>query len=76
MNTLAAVVFSGSTVFWVVIQIVVAALLFKLGKWALGEWNLGPPFDWLANAGLILLVVFFVANALLTVAGQPLVKWW
>ncbi len=73
MNLIAAVAsFSGVPVLWVIVQFVIAALIYYVLVWGLAEMHLKDPFNTILRVLLILAVCFFLINALLTLGGHPI----
>lgn len=57
-----------------VIWLVVAGLIYWLCEWALGSLGIPEPFNKVIRVIMILIVFFIVLNALLTLAGWPLLR--
>lgn len=74
MQTLLAVI-SGQSLIWVVVQIIIAALIFWVLSWGLAKIGLPEPFNKVVYVILVLLVCLFLINALLTIGGHPLISW-
>lgn len=66
---------NGTVILYTLGEIVVAALLFYAGKWAIGEIDPAEPFKKILTIILILGVFFLVADALLRLIGHPIIAW-
>ena len=74
MNTLFAVI-SGQSLVWVVVQIVIAAVIFWILNWGIAQIGVPEPFNKVLKVILVLLVCLFLINALLSIGGHPLIAW-
>ena len=74
MNTLLAVI-SGQSLVWVVVQIVIAAVIFWILNWGIAQIGVPEPFNKVLKVILVLLVCLFLINALMAIAGRPLISW-
>lgn len=72
MNIIAAI--SGNTLVWVIVQIFAAALIFWLVNWFVGYVGIGEPFNKVIKVVLGLIVLIFLINAILTLAGRPFIN--
>lgn len=61
---------SASGVGTLLLQLVVAGLIFWLVTWALGQLPIAEPFKTVIRVVLILLVVVFLLNVLLSLGGH------
>jgi len=68
----AAVNINVSSLVDLVIWLLIAAAFYWLAKWLIGEIAPEPPFDKIIKIVVALIVFVLVLNALLTVAGSPL----
>lgn len=66
---------SGNDVLWAVIQIVIAAVIYWLIEWGIAKIGIPEPFNKVLKVILVIFVVLFCINALLTIAGRPLIRW-
>ena len=73
MNLFLAAI-TGSTILNVVIWLVVAGLIYWILTWGLSQISLPEPFAKIAQVLLVLVVVIFVINALLTLVGSPFIS--
>lgn len=71
--TLAAI--SGSQVVDVVIWLIVAGVIFWLLNWLIDYVGVPEPFRKVAKVIIAIVAVLLVINALLALAGHPLVSW-
>lgn len=74
MNFLIAVI-SGNGMVNALIWIVVAALICWLLWWFIGYVGLPEPFNKIAKVIIALFAVLICINALLSLAGHPLIAW-
>lgn len=74
MNELFAAI-SGSAVVNAVIWLLVAAVIFWLLNWLVGYIGVGEPFAKIIRVVLAIFAVLICINALLTLAGHPLIAW-
>jgi uncharacterized membrane protein YuzA (DUF378 family) len=72
MNTILAAI-SGQALLNAVIWIIVAAVIFWLVTWLIGYVGLPEPFAKVARVIVGIAAVLFLINALLTLAGKPLI---
>ena len=68
-------VISGQSLVMVVVQIVIAAVIYWVLSWGIAKIGVPEPFNKVLTVILVLLVILFLVNALLTVAGTPLIRW-
>lgn len=73
MITFAAI--SGSSLFTLVITIVVGGLVYFLLDWMLNKLAIAEPFNKVARVILIVAVVVFLINALLGLTGHAFIRW-
>lgn len=73
MEILAAI--SGESLLWVVVQIIVAAVIYFVLNWGIAQIGVPEPFNKVLRVILVLLVCLFLINALLSLGGHPLVRW-
>jgi hypothetical protein len=73
MNILAAI--SGQSLIWAVVWVVIAAVIYWLVRWGVAQIGVSEPFAKVINVILVLAVVIFLINALLTLVGHPLIAW-
>lgn len=66
---------SGTMVLSLLIQIVIAGLIFWLLYWFLAQVGLPEPFHKVALVLLALAVVVFLINILMSMGGTPLFRW-
>lgn len=66
---------SGESLMWLVIEIIVGGLIFWLITWALAQMGLPDPFQKIARVVLVLAVVVFLINALMTIGGHGFIVW-
>lgn len=64
---------SGESLMWLVIEIIVGGLIYWLLTWALASVGLPEPFAKIAKVVLVLAVCVFLINALLGLAGHPII---
>jgi len=65
---------SGSVLLSLFVWIIVVGLIFWLLWWFLGYLALPQPFDKVIRVIVVLAAVVFLINALLSIAGHPLVR--
>lgn len=70
-----AAVISGSGLVSALIWIIIVALIFWLLWWLVGYINPPEPFAKILRVILALAAVIFLINALLSMAGHPLISW-
>lgn len=73
MELLAAI--SGEALIWVVVQIVIAAVIYWILTWGIAQIGVPEPFAKVIRVILVLLVCLFLINALLSIGGHPLIDW-
>ena len=73
MNILSAV--SGPALVDAVIWILIAGVIFWLLTWLIGYCGVPEPFAKVARVVIAIVAVLVLINALLMVAGHPLVTW-
>lgn len=66
---------TGESIMWLVITIIIGGLVYALLEWAIKAIAIPEPFAKIARVVLILGVVVFLVNALLSVAGHGFIKW-
>ena len=66
---------SGGSLVNAVIWIVVAALIYFVVMWGIEKVSIPEPFHKIAVAVVVLVVVVLLINALLTIAGNPFIRW-
>lgn len=74
MITLLAVI-SGEALVGVVIWLIVAGLIFFLLSWLIDYCKTPEPFNRVAKVVIAIAAVLLVINALLGLAGKPIVAW-
>ena len=57
-----------------VVWLLIAAAFYWLAKWLVGEIAPEPPFDKIIKIVMAIIVFVIVLNALLSVAGSPLIS--
>lgn len=77
MNTLlvSLAVISGGSLVNVVVALVVAGLIFWLAGWLIDYCETPQPFNKVAKVVIAIVAFLIVVNALLGLAGRPLVAW-
>ena len=66
---------SGESLVWVIVQIIVAALIYWVLSWGIAKAGVPEPFNKVLTVILVLLVCLFLINALLSLGGHPLIHW-
>lgn len=66
---------SGEALIWAVVQIVIAAVIYYVVTWGIAKIGVPEPFNKVLMVIVVLMVVFFCVNALLTIAGRGLISW-
>lgn len=66
---------SGQALVNAFIWVVVAAVVWWLLNWLLGYIGVPEPFNKVAKVILAVLAVVILINALLTLTGQPFIRW-
>lgn len=66
---------SGSSLITLVIWIVVVGLIFWLLWWLINYVGLPEPFNKIARIIVAIVAVLLLINALLSIVGEPFVKW-
>jgi len=66
---------SGSALLSLFIQLVVAGLIFWVIWWGLGAAGIPEPFNKVIRVIVVVLVVIFLINLLLSLGGHPLIRW-
>lgn len=74
MNTMMLAAVSGSALIWLVITVIVAGLIYWIVDWGLNKLAIPEPFNKVARVILIIAVVVFLVNALLSVAGHGFIR--
>lgn len=71
MITIAAI--SGATIGWAIVWLLVAAACYWVLKWGINEVNPPQPFRKVIDVLLVIAVVAFLLNAILTLVGHPFI---
>lgn len=66
---------SGHSLLAAFIWLLIAGVIYWVLSWGLAEIGLPEPFQKIARVVLVLVVVVLLVNALLAVAGHPLIVW-
>lgn len=66
---------SGSALVSAVIWIIIAAVIFWLLNWLVGYIGVPEPFNKVIRVVIAIAAVLILINALLTIAGHPLIVW-
>lgn len=66
---------SGEALLDFIIWLVVAGIIYFILTWALSKIGVPEPFNKVIHVVLILAVALFLINALLSLAGHPLIRW-
>ncbi len=66
---------SGSALLSIIVQLVIAGLIFWLLWWFLSFVGVPEPFNKVIRAVIGLVAVLFLINLLLGLGGTPLVRW-
>lgn len=74
MNNMLAVI-SGDSVINAIIWMIVAGLIYWVLSWALAKISLPEPFQKIATALLVLVIVVILVNALLGISGMGFIHW-
>lgn len=74
MTTLFAAI-SGAGVINLLIWLIVIGLIFWLLNWLIGYVGLPDPFAKVARIILAVAAVILIINALLSLAGTPIIEW-
>lgn len=64
---------SASSLGWLVVEIIIAGLIFWLCTWGLAQVGLPEPFAKIAKVVLVIAVVVFLVNALMALGGHPFI---
>jgi hypothetical protein len=72
LQMLAAI--QGQDLVWLVVEIILAGLVFWIVQWGVSQIAPPEPFAKIIKVILVLAVVLFLVNALLTLGGHPLVR--
>lgn len=64
---------SGESLMWLVIEVLVAGLIYWLLTWAIAQIGPPEPFAKIAKFILVVAVCVFLINALLGLAGHPII---
>lgn len=75
MNELIFAAISGQSLIQAVIWLVIAAVIFWLLTWLIGYIGIGEPFAKVLKVIMAIIAVLICINALMTLAGKPLVSW-
>lgn len=59
---------------WAIVQILIAAVIYYVVTWGIAKIGVPEPFNKVLMVLVVLMVVFFCVNALLTIAGRPLLR--
>lgn len=66
---------NGEDLIMAVLWIVIAAMIYWVVTWGLAKIGVPEPFNKIINVVLVIAVVVFLVNALLSLAGHPLIVW-
>jgi uncharacterized membrane protein YwzB len=66
---------SGSILINLLVQLVIGGLILAIIWWALAQFALPEPFAKIAKVLVVLFVVVWLINLLLTLGGHSLVRW-
>lgn len=66
---------SGSLLLSLLVQIIIAGLVFYLLFWMINYIGLAEPFAKVAKVILALAAVLFLINVLMSFSGHPLIAW-
>jgi hypothetical protein len=66
---------SGETVVHAVIWIIIAGVIFWLVNWLIDYAGVPAPFNKVARVVLAIVAVLILINALLSIAGHPIIAW-
>lgn len=75
MNEVILAAISGQAMVQAVIWLVIAAVVFWLLNWLIGYIGVGEPFAKVLKVIMAIIAVLICINALMTLAGRPLVSW-
>lgn len=73
MHAMLAVV-TGQSLVWLVVEILIAGLIYWVVTWGVAQIAPPEPFAKIIKVVLVLAVVLFLVNALLTLGGHPLIS--
>jgi hypothetical protein len=68
-------VISGDAILWAILQIVIAAVIYFVVTWGIAKIGVPEPFNKVLMVLVVLMVVVFLVNALLTIGGHPFIHW-
>ncbi len=57
------------------IRLFVGGLILGLLWWLIGALTLPEPFGWVARSVMLVLIVFFLIDCLLSLMGKSFIKW-
>lgn len=57
------------------VWIIIAALFFFIGKWAIGYIGVEEPFLKICKVVLVIGVIVFLLNAVFVLVGHPFISW-
>ena len=66
---------TGSALLALLVQLIVAGLIFWLVMWFIGYVGIPEPFSKVILVIVGMVVLIFLINVLLTIAGTPLIRW-
>lgn len=66
---------SGEALFMAVVWVLIAGAIFWLLDWLIRYLRVPDPFSRVARVILAIAAVLLLINALLTIAGKPLIRW-
>lgn len=72
--SLAAVAITGASLLNFVVFLVIAGLIYWVVTWGLSQMSIAEPFATIIRVVLILAVVIFLINALLSLVGHPFIS--
>ena len=64
----------GQDLVWLVVEVLIVALIYWVVTWGVSQIAPPEPFAKIIKVILVLAVVLFLVNALLTLGGHPLIK--
>ena len=74
-TTLLLAAISGESIIWAVIWLIIAAMVFWLISWLVAYIGVPEPFAKVIKVILAIVAVLICINALMTLAGKPLISW-
>lgn len=75
MNAIILAAISGSSLVNAVVWILIAAVIYFILNWAVEKIGLPEPFHKIVTIIIVIGVALLLINALLTLAGHPLIVW-